>query len=53
VLEKELGVKTEIQVGAPGSFVVKVDGEVVATKERDFPSEDAIVAAVRSRLQQS
>ena len=43
----------ELQVGAPGSFVVKVDGEVVARKERDFPTEDAIVAAVRSRLQKT
>jgi predicted regulator of Ras-like GTPase activity (Roadblock/LC7/MglB family) len=50
VLEKELGVKAEIEVGARGSFIVKVDGEVVAKKEADFPSEDAIVAAVRARI---
>lgn len=33
--------------------MVKVDGEVVAQKGRDFPTEDAIVAAVRSRLEKS
>jgi predicted regulator of Ras-like GTPase activity (Roadblock/LC7/MglB family) len=53
VLEKELGVKAEIEVGARGSFIVKVDGEVVAQKENDFPSEEAIVAAVRARLSNS
>ena len=42
--------KAEIAVGAPGQFIVKVDGEVVARKERDFPSEDAIVSAVRAKL---
>lgn len=42
----------ELQVGAPGSFVVKVDDQIVVQKERmGFPSEDEIVAAVRSRLQ--
>ena len=46
-----MGVKADLEVGAPGSFIVKVDGEVVAKKERDFPSEDAIVQAVRTRLQ--
>ena len=50
MLETQLGVKAEIAVGAPGSFIVKVDGEVVARKESDFPSEEAIVAAVRQRL---
>ena len=51
MLEKELGVTAEIEVGARGTFIVKVDGEVVAQKERDFPTEDAIVQAVRARLQ--
>ena len=50
MIEKELGLKAEIEVGAPGQFLVKVDGEVVARKERDFPSEDAIVSAVRSKM---
>jgi len=53
VLEKELGVKAEIEPGARGTFIVKVDGEVVAQKEADFPTEDAIVAAVRARLSKS
>ena len=39
-------------MGAPGSFVVKVNDQVVVRKERDFPSEDAIVAAVQARLQE-
>jgi len=43
-------VKAEIAVGAPGTFIVKVDGETVAQKEGDFPSEAAIVAAVRAKL---
>jgi predicted regulator of Ras-like GTPase activity (Roadblock/LC7/MglB family) len=43
-------VTAEIRVGAPGSFIVKVDGAVVAQKEREFPSEDAVVAAVRAKL---
>jgi hypothetical protein len=38
-------------VGAPGSFVVLVDGEAVAEKKSlGFPSEDEIVAAVRRKL---
>jgi hypothetical protein len=41
-------------VGAPGSFVVLVDGEPVVEKRTlGFPSEDEIVAAVRRRLQKS
>jgi len=52
-LEKELGVKADLEVGAPGSFVVKVDGEVVVQKGSDFPTEDAIVSAVRERLAKS
>jgi predicted regulator of Ras-like GTPase activity (Roadblock/LC7/MglB family) len=47
-------VTTELLVGPTGSFIVTVDGEVVAEKKSmDFPSEDEIVAAVRSRLQKS
>ncbi len=40
-------------MGAPGTFVVKVDDEVVARKDWDFPSEDTIVAAVREKLHKS
>ena len=50
MLQKELGVEAQLEVGAPGSFIVAVDGEVVAQKTRDFPSEDEIVEAVRQRL---
>ena len=48
-----MGVKADLEVGAPGSFIVKVDGEVVAQKGHDFPTEDAIVSAVRQRLAKS
>jgi predicted Rdx family selenoprotein len=50
VLQKELGVAAQMEVGAPGSFIVLVDGEIVAQKTRDFPTEDEIVQAVRHRL---
>jgi predicted Rdx family selenoprotein len=50
-LEKELGVKAEIEVGPPGKFIIDVDGEVVAEKGMlGFPSEEEIVAAVRKRM---
>jgi hypothetical protein len=42
-----------LQVGAPGSFIVKLDGEVVSEKERDFPTEEQVVSAVRARLQKT
>lgn len=51
MLQKELGVDAQLEVGAPGSFIVSVDGEVVAQKTRDFPADDEIVKAVRQRLQ--
>jgi predicted regulator of Ras-like GTPase activity (Roadblock/LC7/MglB family) len=44
-------VSADLKVGAPGSFIVRVDGAVVARKESDFPTEDQVVAAVRARLQ--
>lgn len=50
VLQKELGVDAEMEVGPLGSFIVSVDGEIVAQKTRDFPSEDEILKAVRQRL---
>ena len=38
-------------MGAPGSFIVLVDGEPVAEKQSlGFPTEDEIVAAVRKRI---
>jgi hypothetical protein len=46
-----LGVDAELEVGAPGSFTVLVDGEPVAEKQSlGFPSEDEIVAAVRKKI---
>ena len=42
--------RTDLEVGAPGSFIVLVDGEPVAQKGAGFPSEDEIVAAVRRKL---
>jgi hypothetical protein len=50
-----LGLQADLQVGAPGSFVVLVDGDVVAQKRSvlGFPTEDEIVAAVRAHMQKS
>jgi len=46
-----LGVDAELEVGAPGSFIVLVDGEPVAEKQSlGFPCEDEIVAAVRKKI---
>ena len=40
-----------MEVGAPGSFIVLVDGEPVAEKQSlGFPSEDEITAAVRKKI---
>jgi hypothetical protein len=51
VLQKELGLTAELEVGAPGSFVVLVEGEPVAEKNFiGFPSEEEIVAAVRKKI---
>lgn len=48
-LEKELGIKAELKVGPSGSFIVELDGKVVAEKRTlSFPTEDEIVAAVRA-----
>jgi len=50
VLRQELGLEAELEVGAPGSFIVLVDGQPVAEKTSgDFPSEDEIVSAVRRK----
>jgi hypothetical protein len=51
LLQQELGVETELEVGAPGSFIVLVDGEPVAAKQStEFPTEEEIVAAVRRKM---
>ena len=50
-MKAELGVDAELEVGAPGSFIVLVDGEAVAEKKLlGFPSEEEIVAAVRKKM---
>jgi selenoprotein W-related protein len=51
-LEKKLGIKAELKVGPSGSFVVEVDGTVVAEKRLicGFPSDDDIVAAVAKAI---
>jgi hypothetical protein len=50
-LEEKLGIKPELKEGAPGSFEVSVDDEVVsARKFWGFPSEKDIVSAVASAL---
>lgn len=52
MLQKELGLTADLEVGAPGSFVVLVDGEpVIEKKWLSFPSEEEILAAVRGKLQ--
>jgi hypothetical protein len=44
-------VKSELSVGAPGSFQVWVDGKVVAEKHAmGFPTEEEIVDAVGAAL---
>ncbi len=49
-----MGIKAALEVGAPGSFIVLVDGEAVAQKRiLGFPSEDEIVNAVRKKMQKS
>ena len=51
MLQKELGLTADLEVGAPGSFVILIDGEpVIEKKLLSFPSEDEILAAVRAKL---
>ena len=52
-LSKELGIEAELEVGAPGSFIVLMDGDVVAEKRVGFPSEEEIVSAVRKKMQKA
>lgn len=60
-LEKELGVKVEMEAGTSDQFDVLVDNHLVASKghpgflrwmlgEAGFPEESAAIAAVRARL---
>ena len=51
MLQSELGLTADLEVGAPGSFVVLVDGEpVVEKKALGFPTEEEILAAVREKI---
>ena len=51
MLQEELGVTADLEVGEPGSFVVLVDSEPVAEKKAlGFPTEEEILAAVRKRI---
>ena len=46
-----MDVAAEIKVGPTGSFIVDVDGKVVAEKRLDgFPTEEEIVSAVGKAL---
>ena len=60
-LEKELGVKVEMEPGSSDQFDVLVDDHLVASKdhpgflrwmlgEAGFPEESAAIAAVKARL---
>ena len=61
MIEEELGIKVDLEVGARGQFDVVVDGEVVASKQQvslfakllgadGFPEEQACVSAVEARM---
>lgn len=51
MLKERLGVEARLIRGDRGVFEVRVDDRVVIKKTLDgFPSEDAIVTAVRSAL---
>ncbi len=51
MLQKELGLAADLEVGAPGSFVVLVDGaRVVEKTSLGFPTEEEIVEAVRTKI---
>jgi hypothetical protein len=51
VLQKELALSVDLEVGAPGSFIVLIDGHAVVEKEGlRFPTEEEILAAVRKEL---
>jgi hypothetical protein len=49
-LKSDLGLDSDIVEGPRGKFSVLVDGKVVAEKGADFPTDDAIVAAVRKAI---
>ncbi len=52
LLQEQLGVEANLQVGSSGEFTVLVDDNVVIKKGwLGFPSETKIVAAVAEALQ--
>ena len=50
VLKTETGIDAELIEGRRGEFTVWLDEELIAQKDANgFPSEDAVLAAVRKR----
>lgn len=51
LIKDATGIEPEVVEGARSEFSVRVGGRIVAEKSRTgFPSDEAIVAAVRSGL---
>jgi len=51
MLKEKLGIEPALTKGAPGTFEVKVNGDVVAARKFwGFPSEQEIVAAVSKAI---
>jgi len=51
MLKEKLGIEPALTKGEPGTFEVKVNGDVVAAREFwGFPSEQEIVAAVSKAI---
>ncbi len=52
-LKKTVGLDTDLKVGSPGEFTVWLDDKLVAEKKHgQFPSPEAVVAAVKDALAQ-
>ena len=51
LLKEELGIEPALNKGEPGTFEVRVNGDVVAARKFwGFPSEQEIVAAVSKAI---
>lgn len=51
MLREKLGVQAKLVRGSGGIYEVSVDGEVVVAKgSSGFPTEDAVVSAVKTKL---
>jgi hypothetical protein len=50
VLKQELGVDSRLEVGKLGQYEVQVDGRTVIRKDGTFPSEAAVLEAVKKAL---